>query len=1197
MSSTSIHADPPPPVVTEPTGISYATGGALGKGGFAICHKAERYDGSRPTGQIVALKIVKTRMEPAKLAQKFVTELQIHSKLSHPNIVGFHRAFSFHTSTYVVLELCPNGSLADMLKKRKQVTLPEIRRLVIQVCGAVKYLHHRHIVHRDLKTGNLFLDERMNVKVGDFGLAALLVTERDMEVRRRTTMCGTPNYLAPEILEKGKGHDEKVDLWAIGVIAYTLAVGKAPFHASTKEEIYKKLKSGTYTWPELSATTNQSADLRDLVSSILVEEQQRPNPDAIVSHKFFKIAYVPPEIPVSARTEAPRWDVSIPSTETMRRGYSETWFTLCKESGVGEYEDGRCFPLNGGRKIRSIVHDMEKETQLGRQPMMPIPKDVVYTSMISDFERSSPDISTASVEPQRKYTTTRHVREISHNEVAISRPPRVMDPTKAARDAELMPPPRAPSRAARGTASGSLRRAARTISEETAARSTESVKVASDSASSGPSSAATVRVVNPRPAAVPSSSAPATVTIGSALRETKNSASSTTASYQTAQPEQSSDPLEKPQRAGTAKRSADASLARRPRAPRTTSDRPAEQQVPAQPSAARIARKRIVSQPVEEGPLATLDELRKVEPFKSSRKAPAPEVIEILSDPESDDRDELKRPTESIAATLKLSRPPKMTARLPQPRKKLDVEIEPAVPATDPTTVLNKLATLRDNLAEALIRSATARATPSLRRDSNDPAAGLPFVSRWVDYSRKHGVGYVLSDGTVGCIINATARAGQASTPVTHVLVRNGQRWLKKVHNNKEFTGIDQVPLEIFEDRDMAGIKRKVYKGLGSVKEGPLLVEAERRRTLSVLWVKFGRYMCQSLDGSEDAGNSGHDQENFVRFYQRIGNVGVWAFTDGCLQVHFPDHTKIVLSASGQVVSATVLTPEATSHLSHNGELLPQHVTNREILADSVQALLFEGGRVRQRIVKANQLSAKLNFIQEVVSQWIDNNGLGRLDEDQGGAKLAWEGLTVKENKTKVDRVTVGRYGGDDVRPSVETDPRQYIPPQGQTWTSLTSLHSSRTYKTQFQPFPNDPRIISIITTPKFGIGQRCILICTPHGNILWDLIAYLDQETVDFINSKGGLQAITGLYHVDRPAGTNSFVFMYSYPNMIPLPPPELQKMWQVLKKHDFESAHGAFTGQDVYDKNVKARVLESMKIQVRAMGWNDVPLLQEKL
>lgn len=67
---SSIHAEPPPPIVTEPTGINYATGPSLGKGGFAICHRAERYDGSRPTGHIVALKIVKTKMEPAKLAQK-----------------------------------------------------------------------------------------------------------------------------------------------------------------------------------------------------------------------------------------------------------------------------------------------------------------------------------------------------------------------------------------------------------------------------------------------------------------------------------------------------------------------------------------------------------------------------------------------------------------------------------------------------------------------------------------------------------------------------------------------------------------------------------------------------------------------------------------------------------------------------------------------------------------------------------------------------------------------------------------------------------------------------------------------------------------------------------------------------------------------------------------------------------------------
>jgi myosin-1 len=150
---------------------------------------------------------------------EFVTELQLHSKLNHPNIVEFHRAFSYQSSTYVVLEICANGSLTDCLRKRSYLSMPEIRRYIIQICGAVKYLHMRNIVHRDLKAGNLFLDYNMNVKVGDFGLAAVLVGPNDI-VTRRTTMCGTPSYIAPEVLERsGKGHNEKVDIWAIGIIA------------------------------------------------------------------------------------------------------------------------------------------------------------------------------------------------------------------------------------------------------------------------------------------------------------------------------------------------------------------------------------------------------------------------------------------------------------------------------------------------------------------------------------------------------------------------------------------------------------------------------------------------------------------------------------------------------------------------------------------------------------------------------------------------------------------------------------------------------------------------------------------------------------------------------------------------------------------------------------------------------------------
>lgn len=148
---------------------------------------------------------------------QFRTELQIHCKMRHPNIVAFHRAFTFEKNTYVILELCANGSVMDMVKRRKCLSLPEVRRFMVQLCGAVKYLHKRNVAHRDLKMGNMFLDQGMNIKVGDFGLAAIILSDKDE--KRRRTLCGTPNYIAPEILDKSKGgHNQKVDIWSLGVI-------------------------------------------------------------------------------------------------------------------------------------------------------------------------------------------------------------------------------------------------------------------------------------------------------------------------------------------------------------------------------------------------------------------------------------------------------------------------------------------------------------------------------------------------------------------------------------------------------------------------------------------------------------------------------------------------------------------------------------------------------------------------------------------------------------------------------------------------------------------------------------------------------------------------------------------------------------------------------------------------------------------
>jgi serine/threonine protein kinase len=137
--------------------------------------------------------------------------------LQHPSIVRYHECFEDSKNVYIILELCENKSLLEMLRRRQRLTEPEVRFFMLQILGATKYMHDKRVIHRDLKLGNVFLDDRMNAKLGDFGLAALLVDDNE----RKRTICGTPNYIAPEILcDKGYGHSYEVDLWSIGVILY-----------------------------------------------------------------------------------------------------------------------------------------------------------------------------------------------------------------------------------------------------------------------------------------------------------------------------------------------------------------------------------------------------------------------------------------------------------------------------------------------------------------------------------------------------------------------------------------------------------------------------------------------------------------------------------------------------------------------------------------------------------------------------------------------------------------------------------------------------------------------------------------------------------------------------------------------------------------------------------------------------------------
>ena len=151
----------------------------------------------------------------------------------------------------------------------------------MQIIASLKYLHAHRIIHRDLKLGNLFLNADMEVKLGDFGLAAKL----DFDGERKRTICGTPNYIAPEVLEGRSGHSYEVDIWSLGVIIYTLIIGKPPFETNDVKATYRRIKQNSYQFPD---HVQISPAAKDLISSILTSDpSSRPVLDDIMAHDFF----------------------------------------------------------------------------------------------------------------------------------------------------------------------------------------------------------------------------------------------------------------------------------------------------------------------------------------------------------------------------------------------------------------------------------------------------------------------------------------------------------------------------------------------------------------------------------------------------------------------------------------------------------------------------------------------------------------------------------------------------------------------------------------------------------------------------------------------------------------------------------------------------------------------------------------------
>jgi len=273
----------------------YARGKLLGKGGFAKVYHFTNLE----TNKVLAGKVMpKANLTKSRSRQKLMTEIRLHKSLRHPNIVKFEHVFEDQENVYILLELCEHQSLSELVKRRKRLTEIEVQSYTMQIIDALRYIHNNRIIHRDLKLGNIFLDEKMQVKMGDFGLAAKL----EFDGERKRTVCGTPNYLAPEILDGKSGHSYHVDVWALGVVMYAMLFGRPPFETTDVKTTYKKIKANEYVFPDVGV----SEHAKDVIKNILVSEpDKRLSFDEILQHPFFNGGLIPKLLPVSTLTCPP----------------------------------------------------------------------------------------------------------------------------------------------------------------------------------------------------------------------------------------------------------------------------------------------------------------------------------------------------------------------------------------------------------------------------------------------------------------------------------------------------------------------------------------------------------------------------------------------------------------------------------------------------------------------------------------------------------------------------------------------------------------------------------------------------------------------------------------------------------------------------------------------------------------------------
>jgi serine/threonine protein kinase len=247
----------------------------LGDGAFCAVTLVQKTS----TGQLFACKTVSREwFESTALLRRFEREVRLLQHFNHPNVVRLHDVV-YGEEIHLIMEYCQNGDLFEYLNAHGRFKLDHAVKIFKDIVQGLEYIHGRDIAHRDIKPENIMLDKDMRAKIADFGLC-----HPTKPSKRLSTPCGSPFYVAPEILGMEEYDGKRGDIYSLGVLLYVMVVGYLPWNVASEEKTTRQIRSGEFTIPRFI-----KSPVRELIESCLsLDPEKRPTVSEILQNPWLR---------------------------------------------------------------------------------------------------------------------------------------------------------------------------------------------------------------------------------------------------------------------------------------------------------------------------------------------------------------------------------------------------------------------------------------------------------------------------------------------------------------------------------------------------------------------------------------------------------------------------------------------------------------------------------------------------------------------------------------------------------------------------------------------------------------------------------------------------------------------------------------------------------------------------------------------